>query len=240
MALRAVLFDLWDTLIHDPAGVAEARVRLRAHRVHRALGGRHPRARLADALAALSDRIALLQREGRDLRQRERAQTVLAFLGQEAEAGPAQLERLSHAISSPVLDRPPCLVDGAAETLRALRGRGLCTALISNTGPSAGGPLRTALQRLGLGPLLDVLVLSDEEGLAKPHPEIFSRVLAALGVEPGEAIFVGDSPYHDVAGAQGVGMRAVLVGARSADGVRPDAVAPSVAGVLPLVDVLAP
>jgi putative hydrolase of the HAD superfamily len=54
--------------------------------------------------------------------------------------------------------------------------------------------------------------------LRKPRPEIFQQTLEKLGVQPSEALHVGDTLASDVAGALGVGMRAVhLCHSRGAD-----------------------
>ena len=45
----------------------------------------------------------------------------------------------------------------------------------------------------------------------KPHPSIFTAVLESLGTSPAEAVMVGDSVSHDIAGALAIGMRGVLV-----------------------------
>ena len=66
---------------------------------------------------------------------------------------------------------------------------------------------------------------SDEMGVPKPAAEIFRRVLDQAGVGPAVAVHVGDDPVTDVAGARGVGMRAIhyvpdpWVTAAPADGV---------------------
>ena len=72
-------------------------------------------------------------------------------------------------------------------------------------------------------PLLDVATFSDEAGECKPAPGIFHRTLAALGIKPQEAVFVGDTPELDVTGPQRVGMWTVQVGELAQDSVRPDA-----------------
>jgi epoxide hydrolase-like predicted phosphatase len=54
----------------------------------------------------------------------------------------------------------------------------------------------------------DVIVISAEEGVAKPDPEIFRRALSRLGVAPNETIFVDDR-RKNVAGAQQIGMHAI-------------------------------
>jgi putative hydrolase of the HAD superfamily len=45
----------------------------------------------------------------------------------------------------------------------------------------------------------------------KPHPSIFETALRRLDVAAARAVMVGDSFTHDIAGAQGAGMRGVLV-----------------------------
>jgi HAD superfamily hydrolase (TIGR01549 family) len=78
------------------------------------------------------------------------------------------------------------------------------TALISNFdhAPTA----RAILQQGQVADLFHHITISDEHGLRKPHPQIFTDALAALGVKPEEALFVGDSPHDDILGAKGVGM----------------------------------
>ena len=60
-----------------------------------------------------------------------------------------------------------------------------------------------------LGDTFDLLVISAEEGVAKPDPEIYRRTLARLGVEPHEAIFVDDWPPN-VEGANALGIHGIL------------------------------
>ncbi|OLE01096.1 MAG: hypothetical protein AUG80_00510 [Candidatus Rokubacteria bacterium 13_1_20CM_4_68_9] len=52
-----------------------------------------------------------------------------------------------------------------------------------------------------------MIVDSARVGCTKPDPRIFHRALEGVGVAPGDATFVGDSPTRDMAGARGVGMR---------------------------------
>lgn len=121
----------------------------------------------------------------------------------------------------------------AVPTLRALKDRGLRTGLLSNT----HWPRETHEQWLakdGLLDLLDVRLYTSDMTHMKPHREAFQALLAAVGVtEPGRAVFVGDRPRDDVAGAKAIGMRAVLLTGRpvpSAD-VEPDAVLPDLSGL---------
>ena len=45
----------------------------------------------------------------------------------------------------------------------------------------------------------------------KPHPTIFEEALRRAGVAAADAVMVGDSVPHDIAGALGLGMRGILV-----------------------------
>jgi putative hydrolase of the HAD superfamily len=58
---------------------------------------------------------------------------------------------------------------------------------------------------------VDAIVGSRAHGYVKPHPTIFQSALQQLGVEPAQAVMVGDSLEEDVAGARALGMRAILM-----------------------------
>jgi FMN phosphatase YigB (HAD superfamily) len=73
--------------------------------------------------------------------------------------------------------------------------------------------LEAVWPRLGLAPLVDAVTTSEEARSCKPHPDIFRRALGKAGDPPAESVvFVGDSPWHDVAGANALGMTSVLIG----------------------------
>lgn len=62
------------------------------------------------------------------------------------------------------------------------------------------------LARTGLLPAFKKLVFSSDGRSMKPSPVLFREALAAFDVDPGEVLFVGDSPRYDLAGAKGVGL----------------------------------
>ena len=92
--------------------------------------------------------------------------------------------------------------------LESLRERGLKLGVVSNA-LDPGWLLHRDLERMGVEQRLDFSVFSSEVGTRKPHPAIFERALAELGVEPGRALFVGDRLYEDVRGAGELGMTTV-------------------------------
>lgn len=92
------------------------------------------------------------------------------------------------------------------ETLRALRGRGIPVAVVSNI----GWDMRPVFRHHGVDDLVDAYVLSFERGVKKPDPGIFQVACDKLGVAPGDALMVGDEPVADV-GAATLGCRVHLV-----------------------------
>lgn len=94
--------------------------------------------------------------------------------------------------------------EDAEATLRALRDDGLLTGCVTNGNSSMQ---HRKLEVSGLMPLLDALLVSGDEGVHKPDPELFRRAAARLGVAPEDCLFVGDHPVNDLAGAAGAGMR---------------------------------
>jgi FMN phosphatase YigB (HAD superfamily) len=80
------------------------------------------------------------------------------------------------------------------------------TAILSN---SAAGARREEQGRFGLEQLVDVIVYSDEVGLAKPDPRIYALLCAELGVEPAEVVFLDNRPPN-VEAASKAGIHGVL------------------------------
>lgn len=70
---------------------------------------------------------------------------------------------------------------------------------------------RAKLEHSGLRDWFDVTVISGEVGIAKPSPEIFTKLLDALDTSPSETVVVGDNPLNDVVGAQAIGIAGVLL-----------------------------
>jgi len=104
------------------------------------------------------------------------------------------------------------LYEDVKPTLVELRRRGVKTAVVSNTSwGSPAGLWRRELERLGLTGLVDAAVFCRDVGWRKPDGRVFLRALGLLGVDPCEAVFVGDDPRWDVEGPRALGMGAVLV-----------------------------
>jgi len=187
MPIRLVLFDLDDTLC-DHRGSFRRRVEA--------------------ALAALPDEVLSLEREAivalalaQPSRTWEGVQRALEVAGC---TDPAWLERAAAVYARDRFLGLSLFPDSVA-AVRAIQRRVL-TGLVTN-GPSA--IQRAKLARLGIERLFPFVVVSEEIGMAKPDPAIFHHALRLAGVRPEEALYVGDHPVNDVAGARRAGLTSV-------------------------------
>jgi putative hydrolase of the HAD superfamily len=79
------------------------------------------------------------------------------------------------------------------------------TAIISNATDS----LRQALQEVyPIADAFDLIVVSAEEKVMKPEPEIYQRTLERLGCEPAEAVFVDDN-LDNIEAARSLGLHTI-------------------------------
>lgn len=209
----AVLFDLFDTLVHfDPdrlptVEVAGKTVRSSAGRLHTILCGHAPDVTLEacyDALRASWQEAERLRGvDHREVTAPQRMGDMLRRLALDPEGCPAGFVETLLDAHRRALSEAAKVPGHYAALLRALRPR-YRLAVVSNFDytPTAVGMLEDA----GVVALFDTIVVSDAIGWRKPRPEIFDVALRTLGVSPGDALFVGDRADIDVVGAQRMGM----------------------------------
>jgi putative hydrolase of the HAD superfamily len=227
LPLRAILFDLWETLINDGPERSLPRQARRAAEIKRALDvhgvelGIEP---ITSALNASMRALTQLHDRGIDVDSAGRAHLFQRQLESETQTQvpEAALPHLEEAIVVMHEEHVPALAPHAVETLETLKALGLRTVLVSNAGFTTAPALRWMLDHYALRPHFDVLVFSDELQMAKPEPKIFTHALDAVGEPASVCAFVGDSPHNDVYGAQQAGMLAVQIGQKQRDGITPD------------------
>jgi putative hydrolase of the HAD superfamily len=188
---QGVIFDLFETLVDYDEG------RSREFTVA-----------AAELLHSDPEEFHRLWREGRDVRDTGPLAPYISSLGIDTELA-EQLLALRRTTARRLLAPRP----GVVETLRALRDRGLKLGLVTvcsedtvdvwSDSPFAG--------------LFDAEVFSCSVQLRKPDPRIYLLACSELGIEPTDATFVGDGANDELAGAERVGMRAVMIGDAIAD-----------------------
>lgn len=223
VALRAVLFDLFDTLV-DLHMDRLPEVEFRGRRVRSTYGALH------EALRAHADvdferfgaALSALDLELRDVMHVQRVEVptrrrfalLLERLGVDRPGLAESLTGVHMGLLADQVDYLP----HHAEVLSALKARGLRLGVCSNFThtPTA----REVLARAELLPFFDAVVVSEEVGFRKPRPEIFRAALEALGTEAGETLHVGDNLDADVAGAAALGIPAAWITRRVSDPVK--------------------
>jgi putative hydrolase of the HAD superfamily len=225
--IRALLFDVGDTLWHAPSPPTAAEFRAMAAARSRAfLGARgyeggdsdlYARAAwdsLIDAMARAeaSTRVepdytaearAALARAGLDLEREETAAFLDAIYISGAEGGKRAFPE-------------------APGVLRELKRRGYLLATVTNRA-FGGERFRRELREADLDPGWDAHAISVEVGYLKPHAALFEHALNALSVQAAEALMVGNSLLEDVAGAARLGIHtAWRRSPPDAEGIEPD------------------
>lgn len=201
-ALRAIFFDAGNTLLRmNYPVIAEELGRLgvavEATDVQRA----DWRARV---------RLDALLGPGTSTESRTISDSYLRYLLEELDVrDPARVEAVEawrHTYNTPVGVWNTAEPEAEAALVLARAG-GLRAAVISNSNGSVAG----ILDALGLGRHLDFVIDSSLVGVEKPDPRIFQIALARAGVDPGQAVYVGDLYAVDVLGARSAGMEAILL-----------------------------
>jgi putative hydrolase of the HAD superfamily len=99
-------------------------------------------------------------------------------------------------------------VPGSLEALRSLKASDIRLALVTNGGADVQ---RKKITKFGLDSFFDFILIEGEFGLGKPHPDVFTKAVAELRLEPSETWMVGDDLERDIAGAQGVGIYGIWI-----------------------------
>lgn len=232
MAIRAVSFDLFDTLV-DLHMDRLPLVEIGGRRIPSTYGLLHAASLQWHALdfERFAAELGQSDRESREthyavhreLPTLERFRAFAARIGVRDDAMAEALTRVHMA----EIKKQVTHLGHHPEVLERLRGR-MRLAVCSNF--SHGETAREVLADAGLARHFDAIVISDEVGLRKPRAEIFEAVAERLGLDPAEILHVGDNLEADVGGASAVGMPAAWLTRRVKD---PDAARASYAGAAP-------
>lgn len=220
---RAIVLDLFDTLVSwNPHRLPEMEIDGRRSRttipllapaLERALGRRFE---LDAFLRAYGEVIAEIEAARRasavEITCRERFDRTLARLGVADEGGvlAEELTRLHMAAVRSVTSAPaehPAAVRRLAPHYRL--------GVLSNFDDARTG--HEVIRDTGVVDRFEVVIISAEVALRKPHPAIFRLLLDRLCLEPREVLFVGDNPREDVAGARAAGIPVAWVMGRQTE-----------------------
>lgn len=250
MAIKAITFDLWDTVLKDESDEPKRQAKgLKTKNEER-------RQILWEALnkQASTDKSMVdteFQAQEKFYRERwlreritpnvaDRLTVLLDGLGREL---PGQVfDRLVSVYQDMEVEIPPDIFAGAADGLRAL-AEDYPLGVVSDTIYTPGSGMRTILVGYGVRNCFSSFAFSDEVGRAKPDERIFAHVAEELGVEFHEMVHIGDRELNDVQGAQALGMKAILFTEHRDEsrenGTQADAIAKNYDALLSVINALA-
>jgi FMN phosphatase YigB (HAD superfamily) len=219
MPIRAVVFDLFDTLV-DLRYEALPRQEYRGRRIPASTGALHAAVAqrapvdfgiFAATLLEVDDELwEARYAEGLEVPTEERFTALVERLGLDDGELPAILTAVHMGVLRDTVDVPEHHADLLASLGRRVRV-GLCSNF-SHSETALG-----ILEEAGLHGHLDAIAISDLVGYRKPRGEIFQAVLGELEVPPEEALHVGDDLGVDIAGAVAFGMRTAWITRRVDD-----------------------
>jgi FMN phosphatase YigB (HAD superfamily) len=225
MTIKAVTFDLWDTIVDDDSDEPKRAARglrskrdERRHLVWSALNEREP-IDLDRVVLAYDTADAGFNVVWKELHVNwtvaQRLRVVLNGLGRDLPED--AFGRLVEETGRMEVEIPPDPIDGIADALAALARR-YKLAVVSDAIVTPGSGLKAILEGHGLAQYFSGFAFSDEVGHSKPHRAMFDRACAELGVVVDEIVHVGDRDHNDVKGPHALGAKAVLfTAARDAD-----------------------
>jgi len=215
--IKAVTFDLWDTMVQDDSDEATRQARgLRSKRAER----RHLLWQALNAVEPIDAETVTLAYDVADAAFNhvwhdlfitwtiaERLRVALEGLGRELPE--AAFAKVVAAHESMEVEIPPDTIEGIEGALADLAQRyKLC--VVSDTIVTPGTGLRDLLEVHGLKQYFSGFAFSDEVGHSKPHRAMFEAAANQLGVAMAEMVHIGDRDHNDVKGPQSLGMKAVL------------------------------
>ncbi len=215
--VRAITFDLWDTIVHDDSDEPKRAARglrtkraERRHLVWEALNRVEPIDQTAVDLACDTAEAAF----NRVWRSQHVTWTIAERLdvtlkGLKRSLPDEAFEELVRAHEVMEVDIEPDLIEGCRDALEELASR-FRLAIVSDAIVTPGRKLRDLLKKHDVLRYFDGFAFSDEVGRSKPHASMFRSAAEQLGVDVEQMIHIGDRDHNDVRGAHAVGMRAVL------------------------------
>ncbi len=217
MTIKAITFDLWDTLVHDDSDEPKRAAKgLRSKREERRFlvwealneAGSVAKEQVELAYDTADAAFNLVWKELHiNWTVEQRLRVILKGLGQ--GLSDARFRQLVDATGRMEVEIPPDLIAGVPEALEALSRR-YKLAIVSDAIVTPGSGLRAILEGHGIKRYFSGFAFSDEVGYSKPHRAMFETAAQALGVELNQIVHIGDRESNDIKGPHAIGAKGVL------------------------------
>jgi len=216
-AIRAITFDLWDTVFIDDSDEPKRAAQglhpkpvERRNLVHQFLQRHDPIPREQVELAY--DTVDAAFRHvwySQNITWTVRERLSVLLKGLKRDLLDAEFNELIRLHEDMELEFRPDLAADVAEALQNLHGK-YKMGVISDAIFSPGRALRQLLKHYDILKFFDAFVFSDEIGCSKPNPIAFEAAAKALDVKPEEIVHIGDRELKDIDGPHNVGGLAIL------------------------------
>lgn len=209
MPIKAVLFDLFDTLL--PVNGGDAFYEPALQKLHEILLGQGVKVSFEEFRQAYFEvRDKIYMETASTLEEphfKVRISRTLKKLGYDFDVSHPVVAEGAKAFAEE-FKRYIMLDDETVDVLRKLHGK-YKLGIVSNISiPELAWEL---LEKFDLKKYFDTIIISGDINTRKPHPKIFEEALKSLGVKAYETLFVGDTLSTDIKGAKNVGMYTVLI-----------------------------
>ena len=213
--VKAVTFDLWETLLFERDGSNSQRRAVRCRNLVQVLNILGLKVSAEQVELALNETISSLLKiwdKNKDVTHLDQIQLFVKHLSRGKVALKEEwIDELTIAYVMPLFEVPPYLNLDAPILLQWLRAQNRLSGIICNTGLMPGTELRRFLSKEGVAEYFDLMIFSDEVRIRKPDRRIFHLAARGLKVKPQEVVHVGDNLKSDVWGAKNAGFKAIYL-----------------------------
>ena len=215
VSIKAVTFDLWQTLLFETDGADSKRMTVRSKNLSQAtakLGIGVTEEQFRRSFGEMISWLESIWDADNEVTHVDQLRYIMKVASPNSLTLRQEwIEQLSSAYTSAIFDVPPYLNPDAEKTLQQLKECKKHIGLICNTGLTPGFSLRDFLAKNGVAKYFDVMLFSDEVGFRKPKPEIFQLAAQKMQIKPHEIAHVGDNLRSDIWGAKNAGFKAIHI-----------------------------
>jgi putative hydrolase of the HAD superfamily len=214
-SVKAVTFDLWETLLLERNGWNLRRTNARCESLAQTLNKFSVKIsveQMALAFKKMASWLESVWEMNNDVTHLDQIRFLIKIASKGLVTVKEEwIDGLSSAYVSPLFEVAPYLNPDTPRVLKWLKNQKKLVGLICNTGLTPGFGLRKFLTREGIAKYFDLMLFSDEVGIRKPDPKIFQLVTQRLKVKPYEIVHIGDNLKSDVWGAKNAGFKAIYL-----------------------------
>ncbi|MGD8546089.1 MAG: HAD family hydrolase [Candidatus Bathyarchaeota archaeon] len=204
--IKAVTFDLWETIILERNGWSSKRMNVRCNNLaieFNKFGIKTSKRQIRLAFTKMFSWLTDIWNTNKEVTHQDQIEFIIkSVLKNSLAVNRNLIYQLSPAYTSAIFEVPPDLNPDAPKVLNWLKEQNKKVGLISNTGLTPGFGLREFLTKKNMAKYFDLMLFSDEIHVRKPDPRIFHIAAEKLQVNPHQIVHIGDNLKSDIQGSK--------------------------------------